>query len=128
MTTATTTRTSSTTTLPTTSLDDDLAGALDGLAVAAEQAPDDVRTRAVLAAVVQRLEDAADAGLGPAGDEPLVVLQRRFGRAHVRLAGRPAADLEAGLLLGLVSALHSAPAGASPRAVQPASAVALVGC
>jgi predicted transcriptional regulator len=107
------------TTLLTTRTDDALSTALDGLAVAAERARDDGRTRAVLAAVVQRLEDAADAGLGDADGDPLVVLQRRFGRAHALLAARPAADLEPDLLRSVAAAV-AAPA-ASAAAVRPAT-------
>ena len=92
---------------------DDLAAPLDGLAAAAEQATDDARTRAVLAAVVERLEDAAGAGLGDAGSDPLVVLQRRFGRAHALLAARAPAGLEPGLLRELARAVEAPDDGAA---------------
>ncbi len=105
----------------------ELTGALDGLAAAAAQAGDDARTPAVLAVVVQRLEDAAGAGLGDASREPLVVLQRRLGRASARLAGSRA-PLDADLVDGLARALEPQ-AEVDPRpAVQPATTAALAGC
>ncbi len=106
----------------------DLTSALDGLALAAEQAPDDALTRAVLAAVVERLEDATGAGLGDASGDPLVVLQRRFGRAHARLAARGVADVDADLLQGLARALHAEPAADVRPAGRPVSAAALARC
>ena len=115
------------TTLRTTT-SDDLAGALDGLAAAAEQARDDARTRAVLAVVVQRLEDAAGAELGTTDGDPLVVLQRRFGRAHAQLAAHRTADVDADLLHGLARALRPEPAGDLRPALRPASAAVLAGC
>ena len=90
---------------PTTASDDDLSGALVALAAAAEQARDDVRTRAVLAAVVERLEHAAGADLGDTAVDPLVVLQRRFGRAHALLARRLGTAVEPDLLRGLAAAV-----------------------
>lgn len=105
----------------------DLAGELDGLAAAAAQARDDACTRAVLAVVVQRLEDTADATLGTAHHDPLVVLQRRFGRAHARLAARPAADVDADLLHALARSLRPEPARRWPS-VRPAPVAALAGC
>jgi hypothetical protein len=115
------------TTLRTTT-SDDLAGALDGLATAAGQALDDARTRAVLAVVVQRLEDAAGACLGDTHGDPLVVLQRRFGRAHARLTAHRAAEVDADLLHGLARALLPEPAGVPRRSARPASAAVLAGC
>ena len=106
----------------------ELAEALDGLAAAAEQAHDDARTRAVLAVVVERLEDASGTTLGDAAGDPLVVLQRRFGRAHARLAAQPARRVDGDLLLGLARALQPEPAAdlrSTPRA---SSAAVLAGC
>ncbi len=115
------------TTLRTTSRWNERAGVLDRLAVAAEQAHDDRRTRAALAVVVQRLEDAAGAGLGDASREPLVVLQRRLGRASARLAGSRA-PLDADLVDGLARALEPQPEVDPRPAVQPATTAALAGC
>ena len=118
-----------TTTLPTTTspgTDEAVDQALDRLAAAADSAHDDARTRAVLAVVVQRLEDAADAGLGDTSLDPLVVLQRRFGRAHALLAAQRPDDVDADLLHGLARALRPELAdggGPSPRPV-PAAALA----
>ena len=118
-----------TTTLPTpTTAARDLALALDGLAAAAEQSTDDACTRAVLAVVVQRLEDAAGAGLGGTTGDPLVVLQRRFGRAHAQLAGDDTAQVDADLLLGLARALRPEPAVARQPSARPAPTAALAGC
>jgi predicted transcriptional regulator len=115
------------TTLRTTT-SDDLAAALDGLAAAAEQARDDARTRAVLAVVVQRLEDAAGTELGETDHDALVVLQRRFGRAHAQLAAHGAAHVDADLLHGLAKALQPEPAGEPAAVLRPASAAVLAGC
>lgn len=115
------------TTLRTTT-SDDLADALDSLASAAGQARDDACTRAVLAVVVQRLEDAAGATLGTADHDPLVVLQRRFARAHARLSAHRAADVDADLLHGLARALRPEPAGDPRPSARPASVAALAGC
>jgi hypothetical protein len=106
---------------------EDLASALDGLAAAVEQARDDARTRAVLAVVVQRLEDTVDAALGDTCGDPLVVLQRRFGRAHARLAARRASGLDAGFLQALATTLVPEPAGGARRELR-AAAPALAGC
>ncbi len=105
-----------------------LTTSLDGLAAAAEQARDDARTRAVLAVVVQRLEDAAGAWLGDTGGDPLVVLQRRFGRAHGLLLERRTGDADADLLHGLARALQPQPAGEPRAAARTLSAPALAGC
>ena len=95
----------------------ELAEALDGLAAAAERVGDDPCTRAVLAVVVQRLEESAGVALGETCGDPLVVLQRRFGRAHARLAA--ARHVDADLLLGLARALQRSPgeAAAAPPVV-----------
>jgi hypothetical protein len=114
------------TTLATTS--HDLASALHGLAAAAGRACDDTRSRAVLAVLVQRLEDAAGAGLGDTSGDPLVVLQRRFGRAHAHLAVRGAADVDAALLHDLAQALEPEPAGDVRRCGPPLATAALAGC
>ncbi len=106
----------------------DLTRALDGLAAAAEQAHDDAPTRAVLAVVVTRLEDAAGAGLGEACGDPLVVLQRRFGRAHARLAARTAGDVDADLLHGLARALAPDPARGARTSARRSGAPALAAC
>jgi hypothetical protein len=117
-----------TSTTTTASTADELAAALDGLAAAAGQAGDDARTRAVLAVVVERLEDAAGAGLGDTCGEPLVVLQRRFGRAHARLAARPAGRLDPDLLSDLARALRPEPAGGRRGAPRSVPVAALAGC
>jgi hypothetical protein len=114
-------------TLPTTT-SHDLLEALDGLAAAAARTGDDACGRAVLSLVVQHLEDAAGGGLGSTDGDPLVVLQRRFGRAHARLATRPAADVDGDLLLGLASALQPEPAGHRRHSAPAVSAAVLVGC
>ena len=106
----------------------DVTGALDGLAAAAEQAHDDAPTRAVLAVVVMRLEDAAGAGLGDACGDPLVVLQRRFGRAHARLAARAAGQVDADLLHGLARALAPEPVRDARTATRRSGAPALAAC
>ena len=111
-----------------TTISNDLADALDGLAAAAGQARDDACTRAVLAVVVQRLEDAACATLGTADHDPLVVLQRRFGRAHARLAALRAAEVDTDLLHGLARALRPEPAGEPRPSARPAPVAALAGC
>ena len=111
-----------------TGTDGELAAGLDGLAAAAGQACDDARTRAVLAVVVQRLEDAAGAELGDTTGEALVVLQRRFGRAHARLAQRGAGPVDADLLHGLAMALQPVTAGEPRGAVRTTSAAVLAGC
>ena len=132
MTTPLTTRlTTVPTTLPTTRRTtpfDDLAGALDTLAAAAEQTRDDAPGRAVLAVVVQRLEDAAGAWLGDTDDDALVVLQRRFGRAHARLARDRTGGVDADLLHGLAQALRPAAVGGTRPRLQPASTAVLAGC
>lgn len=106
----------------------DVTAALDGLAAATEQARDDARTRAVLAVVVERLEDATGATLGAAAGDPLVVLQRRFGRAHTRLAEQRPRQVDGELLLGLARALQPEPAADPRPAPRPSSAAVLVGC
>src|SRR5688572_23669441 len=126
-TTATTSTRTTPGTAPRTSLDE-LAGALDGLATAAEQARDDAPTRAVLAVVVQRLEAAAGAALGDACGEPLVVLQRRFGRAHARLAARSSGEVDADLLHGLARALAPDTARAPRGGLRSVPVPALAGC
>ena len=113
-----------TTALPRTDLDD----VLQVLAAAAAHAPDDDCTRAVLAVVVQRLEDAAGAWLGETDGDPLVVLQRRFGRAHARLVEDGRRDTEVALLHALALALQPAPAVGRQEQVRTASAPALAGC
>ena len=121
------TTTHRTTTLRTTT-SDDLTDALDRLATAAEQAPENPRTRAVLAVVVQRLEDAAGAWLGDADGEPLVVLQRRFGRAHARLVADGRAALDADLLHGLARALRPEAADDPRPSARPVPTAVLAGC
>ena len=102
----------------------ELATALDRLAHAAAHTPDTPATRTARAAAVTDLERAAHAGLGPAGHDPLVVLQRRLGRAHARLAATPGAPeagaLEAGVVLGHLRALcHPQPHTCPPPATAP---------
>lgn len=65
--------------------DQTLRHAWTELAAAAADAEDDAPALAALSSVVRALERAAGASLGPTDDEGLVVLQRRFGRAHRRL-------------------------------------------
>lgn len=123
---STTTGTTTRTTTRTTS--DELNAALDGLAAAAGHACDEPRTRAVLAVVVQRLEDATGAWLGDTDGDPLVVLQRRFGRAHARLAEQRPDHVDADLLTGLARALQPQPAPAQRGGLRPTAAAALAGC
>ncbi|WP_298805767.1 hypothetical protein [uncultured Pseudokineococcus sp.] len=86
---------------------------LDDLADAAAGAEGHLGAE-VLAGAVARLEALAGAPLGPVAGEPLVVLQRRAGRALRLLAGRaPAVD--AGRLAGLATDLRE-PAAALLRA------------
>jgi hypothetical protein len=54
----------------------------EDLARAAADVEDDAPALAALTGVVLALEQAADASLGAADGERLVVLQRRFARAH----------------------------------------------
>lgn len=66
-----------------------LMSALDQLVHAANEAPDTRWTTTVLATAVTDLERVAGASLGAAEHDPLVVLQRRLGRVHRRLAADP---------------------------------------
>lgn len=66
--------------------EDGVESALDELVTAAAAARDDVRSRAALASVVLSLERSAGSSLGTTAGDPLVVLQRRLGRAHRLLA------------------------------------------
>lgn len=68
-----------------------LTNALDQLADAAASAPENSRTTTVLAMAVMDLERAANASLGTADGDPLVVLHRRLGRAHRLLAAESGA-------------------------------------
>lgn len=85
-----------------------LAGALDRLAQAAAEAPDDRWTVTVLAAAVRDLEHAAGAGLGAVECDPLVVLQRRLGRVHRLLVAQPGATAVE-VVLAHLGALAGAP-------------------
>ncbi|MEJ5867045.1 hypothetical protein WDV85_04735 [Pseudokineococcus sp. 5B2Z-1] len=86
---------------------------LDDLADAAAGAEGHLGAE-VLAGAVARLEALAGAPLGPVAGEPLVVLQRRAGRALRLLAARtPAVD--GGRLAGLATDLRE-PAAALLRA------------
>ena len=67
----------------------DLTRALDQLVDCAAHPQDAGRTSTVLAAAVVDLERAAGCALGPAGADPLVVLQRRLGRVHRLLLAVP---------------------------------------
>ena len=124
----TTSTTTTTTTTTRTTPFGGLATALDGLAAAAHQARDDAPTRAVLAVVVHRLEDAAGAGLGDTDGDPLVVLQRRLGRAHGLLLERGACAVDGDLLRGLARALEPAATVAARPPVRTASAPVLAWC
>ncbi len=66
--------------------DDGVGSALDELAGAAAATQDDACARTALSAVVLSLESSAGSSLGPTEGDPLVVLQRRLGRAHRLLA------------------------------------------
>jgi hypothetical protein len=57
-----------------------------------------------LATVVLALEESAGAPLGETGTEPLIVLQRRFARAHRRLRD---GAISSGEVLGHLTALQS---------------------
>lgn len=100
-----------------------LSSALDELTEVAARAVDDAPTRAALARSVELLEQAAGAGLGPTGCDPLVVLQRRLGRAAQRLSvGARAGDLRAEQVRAHAAALRCpVPAqrrpGGAPRPV-----------
>lgn len=100
-----------------------LSRALDELGDVAAQAADDAPTRAALARTVGLLELAAGAALGPAEHDPLVVLQRRLGRASQRLSvGARAGDLRAEQVRAHAAALRCpVPAqrrpGGAPRPV-----------
>ena len=87
----------------------DLARALDDLAHAAADAQDTGRATAVLAAAVVHLERIAEAGLGPTGGEPLVLLQRRVGRLHRLLLAAPE-RVDAARVQAYVDALLGVPA------------------
>jgi hypothetical protein len=104
--------------------------ALHELTAAAAHACDDARTRAVLAVVVRQLEHAAAAELGDTAGEPLVVLQRRLGRAHRLLAGSraQAAALDADHVRGLVSALDPRRAPHQRPDAVPVGTAVLAGC
>ncbi len=115
-------------TTPLATCDEDVTDALEGLAAAAEQASDDARTRTLLEVAVHRLEDAADAGLGDSRGDPLVVLQRRLGRASARLAGRSTGRVDAELLHRLARALQPEPTTGGRPDVRPATTAALAGC
>lgn len=66
-----------------------LRSALDQLTHAATNAPGTCWTTTVLATAVVDLERAANASLGAADADPLVVLHRRLGRAPRLLAAEP---------------------------------------
>lgn len=59
--------------------------ALHELAELVAAAGHDEPVRRALAAVVLEMERVAGAALGDTDGEPVVVLQRRFGRAHLRV-------------------------------------------
>ena len=87
-----------------------------------EQAPGALRAAGFIEALVR-------AGLVVRDDgEPLVVLQRRFGRAHARLAARPAGRLDPDLLSDLARALRPEPAGGRRGAPRSVPVAALAGC
>lgn len=81
-----------------------LAAALAQLAHAAAEAPDTRWTVTALAAAVTDLEHAAGASLGATEHDPLVVLQRRLGRAHRLLTATPATTAE--VVQAHLQALH----------------------
>ena len=71
---------------------------LDEIAHLLADADDDALTREVSAAAVTTLERMAGAPLVTTAGEPLVVLTRRFARAHRLLDGRAASSEALGLL------------------------------
>ena len=123
-----------TTATPTTALRTGLSHALDELGEVAAQAGDDAPTRAALARAVEQLEQAAGADLGSTTCDPLVVLQRRLGRAAQRLDGLTAADASAAAGLSAEQVRAHAAALRCPVPVQRRSAGAprpvgvLAGC
>ena len=89
--------------------DDPVASALDELVVAAAAALDHARARAALSAVVLSLESATGSSLGPTARDPLVVLQRRLGRAHRLLATGRSGAVTADEVRGHLATLCSWP-------------------
>lgn len=89
--------------------------AMAELADAAATAGDGSATRAALAGVVRGLERAAGSPLGAAEQDPLVVLQRRLGRAHRLLAGATRSTLSVGQVQAYVAAIRGASAERSPN-------------
>ena len=88
--------------------------ALEELVGAAAAVADDACGRAALAAVVRSMESSAESSLGTTAGDPLVVLQRRLGRAHRLLAVDPSATLTPGELRRHLATL-SEPAPVPPR-------------
>ncbi len=91
-----------------------VSAALEDLVGAAAAAADDAGGRAALAAVVRSLESSAESSLGTTAGDPLVVLQRRLGRAHRLLAVDPSGTLTAGELRRHLATLCT-PAPVPPR-------------
>jgi len=102
---------------------------LDELAHAAAAVDPGHHAVSGLASVVLAIERAAGVSLGPADDEPLIVLQRRFGRAHRSLAPTSIGTAELERLADLLRDPAAAPVSNVRRAaVRPGTDVALAGC
>jgi len=86
---------------------DDLVGAAAGLR-------DDVCSRTALASVVRALELAAGRPLGATDDEPLAVLQRRFGRLDLDRVLSPTQARDH------LAVLRCSPPSTAPAAARPA--------
>lgn len=109
---------------------DELADAVAVAATTLDTAgPAAQRAAAALATVVEDLERAADAPLGPAGSDALVVLLRRVQRAHrvlLRAAagrpGEPGPDLTVDEVCDLTRRVRAAASPAeAPVALRPAA-------
>lgn len=101
---------------------------LDQLALLVTEAAEE-DARALVAQATSELERLAGVGLGPSGEDALVVLTRRFARAHGRLLARPGGPAGAEVaLLALLDAVHAAQAGrpaAVPEWLDPVEAAAV---
>lgn len=100
---------------------------LDELAFTAAEIDDSATATRGLATTVLLLEQAAGVSLGPVDGEPLVVLQRRFGRAHHRLAPESISAEEATQLLAALRTAAAPDADVRPVAVRPCTDAALAG-
>lgn len=99
--------------------------ALGWLAETVADSPDSPSTRFALAGVVHDLEDLVGATLGNAHTDPIVVLLRRFARAHrLLLTAEHPLDIErvhAHLLALRMAAAPAPPAMIIPHAQEPES-------